>query len=78
MLFWVDAASFDRLQRVRAQEKESSAFSDNCLVFIPRNVWSVESQDEYPYFFQTSVLACSASVTVLLSFSRDKANPGYY
>lgn len=41
MLFWVAAGSFDRLQRVRAQEKEFSAFSDNCLIFIPRNVWRV-------------------------------------
>lgn len=37
-LFWVAAGSFDRLQRVRAQGKESSVFSDNCLVFIPRSV----------------------------------------
>ena len=41
MLFWAAAGFFDRLRRVRAQEEESSAFSDNCLVFIPRNVWRV-------------------------------------
>jgi len=76
MLFWIAAGSFDRLQRVRAQEKESQplvitawySFLEMCR----------ESQDEYSYLFQTSMLVYSASVAVLFSFSRDKTNWGCF